>query len=50
MKQTSATIALTTEGPHAPAPFGPWPIRIAVRRMQVRVEPDTFGGWLLARG
>jgi hypothetical protein len=24
-------------------------MRIAVRRMQVRVEPDTFGVWLLER-
>jgi tetraacyldisaccharide 4'-kinase len=50
MRQASATIALTTEKDLMRLlPLRPWPMRIAVRRMQVRVEPDTFGGWLLAR-
>jgi len=49
MKQTSAALALTTEKDLMRLlPLRPWPMRIAVRRMQVRVEPDTFGGWLLA--
>jgi len=50
MKQSSAVIALTTEKDLMRLlPLRPWPMRIAVRRMQVRVEPDTFGVWLLER-
>ena len=50
MTQTSAAIALTTEKDLMRLlPLRPWPMRIAVRRMQVRVEPDTFGIWLLDR-
>ncbi len=31
-------------------PLRPWPFRLAVRPMSVRVEPaDTFAGWLLGR-
>jgi tetraacyldisaccharide 4'-kinase len=30
-------------------PLRPWPFRVAVRPMHVRVEPDGFGPWLLAR-
>lgn len=50
MKETNASVALTTEKDLMRLlPLRPWPIRVAVRRMQVRVEPDTFGAWLIGQ-
>jgi tetraacyldisaccharide 4'-kinase len=47
----NADVVLTTEKDYVRLlPLRPWPFRLAVRPMTVRVEPaDTFRAWLLAR-
>jgi tetraacyldisaccharide 4'-kinase len=50
VKINSAACVLTTEKDLMRLlPLRPWPFRVAVRPLHVRLEPDTFMPWLLER-
>jgi tetraacyldisaccharide-1-P 4'-kinase len=50
-QRTGAAVVLTTEKDLMRLlPLRPWPFRVAVRPMTVRVEPaERFAAWLLER-
>lgn len=50
LRETGAALVVTTEKDLMRLlPLRPWPFRVAVRQMQVRVEPDAFLPWLQQR-